>query len=438
MGLTRFGCLLLVVGVIHAQPESFGNTVAQVQASVVAIKAYGRPGSTGDDRPRVAQKSLGSGFFFDTEGNILTCNHVVSGYAEIAVELSDGTRYDPGEVRLVGRDAATDLAVLRVDADRVLTPFEAGKPDSLKVGDWVLAVGSPFGLKGTATAGVVSGLGRWGLAKRSGPDFQDFIQTDALINPGNSGGPLVDDRGRVVGVNSFTRASRDGFTGIGFATPIDLALDVAEDLVRYGRVVRGYAGMNTQPVTDGIRKALGFESTNGVLVSSVRAGQPAFVAGVRPGDLLLTVGADSVRGARWFQDELSSHPPGATVVLGVWRQGRVFEASLSLADWPSTEYEMPGIPEPDNWLGLRVRDIDARDQARTSLMQGVTIDGVEPLSPADQVGLRRGDVLVEVNYASVQDVGVYTEIASRMRGYDRPVLLRVFRGPVAFYVAVGP
>jgi serine protease Do len=440
MGIARLGCLLLAVAVLSAQPQSFGGTVAEVQASVVAIKAYGRPGAAGTSQAGTGapQKSLGSGFVFDQDGNILTCNHVISGYAEIAVELADGTRYGPDKVRVVGRDAATDLAVLRVETDRALPAVEPGDPDSLQVGDWVLAVGSPFGLKGTATAGVVSGLGRWGLAKRSGPDFQDFIQTDALINPGNSGGPLVDERGRAVGVNSFTRASRDGFTGIGFATPIDLALDVAEDIVRYGRVIRGYAGMNTQPMTEGIRQALGFESTMGVLVSSVRSGQPADVAGIRPGDVLITLDGDSIPGARWFQDELSSLPPGAVVSVGVWRQGREFETRLSLADWPTREYQMPGMPEPDNWLGLRVRDMDAGDRRRTSLVQGVAIDEVEPLSPADRVGLRRGDAVVEVNYASVPDVRVYREIAGRMRGYDKPALLRVFRGPVAFYVAVGP
>lgn len=398
------------------------------------------PSRPGESQPFgvVQRTSLGSGFVFDDSGHVLTCNHVVAGYEEIAVELADGTRLAPGRVRLVGRDPVTDLAVLELGAAGLPMPAGFADSDELDVGQPVVAVGSPFGLEGTATAGIVSGTGRWRLAKRSGPDFQDFIQTDALINPGNSGGPLVDTLGRVVGVCSFTRTARDGPTGIGFATPINLALAIGRELVARGRVERGYAGMNTQPLTKGIRQALGLVIPGGVMVAAVGAGRPADKAGVRNGDVVFLLDGDTVPDVHWLQNRLAARRPGDTARLLLWRRGQELERAVVLAAWPGAGTAPAEAPPVRNWLGLVTRPVGKADRARTGLDSGVTVEAVEPAGPSDKAGLRAGDVIVEVNYAPVQDQAGFRAAATRMSDYPLPVLFRVFRGTTAFYVAVEP
>jgi len=300
--------MLVLVGAAVGQVSfvSAANTVRPSLVSIVTDKVGPAAGADSSSPGLVESRALGSGFVLDTLGHILTCNHVVAQYGGVTVRFSDDKTYSGSEVSVVGQDPVTDLAVIRVTAKRVFVPAGLGNSDGLDVGQPVMAMGSPFGLEGTATAGIVSGLSRWGQPKSSGPDFQDFIQTDALVNPGNSGGPLVDLQGKVVGVSSFIRTTRSGPTGIGFATPINLAKSIAEQLIRQGKVTRGFLGITTQPLTDGIRQALDLRTRGGVLVSSVEPGRPGDKAGIMPGDVIVTIDGKPIPDARWFQSEVAS------------------------------------------------------------------------------------------------------------------------------------
>ncbi|UCG42254.1 MAG: trypsin-like peptidase domain-containing protein [candidate division WOR-3 bacterium] len=441
--LPRVWLVSLAAGSLSAQVlvPDLVRAASRVRPAVVSIttdKLRTRRAGSGD-RPMVQVRSAGSGFVVRPEGYVLTCNHVVAGYEEILVEFEDRTEFGGGEVRVVGRDPVTDLAVLKVEADRSLPAVEYGDSDRLEPGQWVVALGSPYGLEGTVTAGVVSATGRWGLAKSSGPDFQDFIQTDVLINPGNSGGPLVDGQGRVVGVSSFTKSTvSDEFTGIGFAIPINLARKVADELIKRGKVIRGYAGINTQPLTEGIRRAIGLESEGGVMVAGVAPDRPGARAGIKPGDVVLSIDGRTAVGVRELQEDVAARSPGSEVVLAVWRRGTTTEVELMLEAWPVAETGPRTAPEEENWLGLVVRDLSRADMVKTGVADGVVITAIEPASPADEVNLRAGDVIVEINYAQVKGNEAFEKIAAAMEDNDRPALMRVYRGVTAYYVAVGP
>ena len=436
--MTRWisAAVLAIVATACAQ-ESSVPAVEAARPGLVSIlvdKVELKVDSTQLEPLLVGAKSSGSGFIFDTLGNILTCNHVISGYREISVKLSDGAVFQGGDVQVVGRDPVTDLAVLRIKPRRRFVPVELGNSDELEVGQAVIALGNPYGLEGTATAGIVSGLSRWGLAKSSGPDFQDFIQTDALVNPGNSGGPLVDARGRAVGVNSFTRSSRIGFTGIGFATPVNLAREVARQLLQNGIVVRGYLGVTTQPITDRLRQALDLSNTDGALVSAVAPDMPGMKAGIVPGDVIISLDGRPVIEVRTFQHDIAGRRPGSLVELGLRRGGDRRTVTVRLDEWPVAGTEASQLPPPRQWLGLAVRAAAVGNVQRP----GVVIDTVENGSPAQDAGLLRGDVITEVNYAPIRNLAAFAKARSLAAATAKPALLRVIRGRAAFYVAVGP
>lgn len=434
-------CTVLLAGAALAQ-VSFVAAADAVRPSLVSIVTDRvEPTADSGDRAALRPQELGSGFLLDTLGHILTCNHVVDGYGGVTVKLSDGTTFRGSEVSVAGQDPITDLAVVKVTAARKFVPAMLGNSDELEVGQPVMAMGSPFGLEGTATAGIVSALSRWGLAKSTGPDFQDFIQTDALINPGNSGGPLVDVQGRVVGVSSFVRTLRSGPTGIGFATPINLALSVAGQLIRNGRVVRGLLGISTQPVTEGIRLALGLPTRNGALVASVDPGQPADEAGVRPGDVIAEIDGRPIPDVRWFQSEVAGRSPGTTVVLGVITRGPRGDAErilrIRLGSWVVPDQPGPTSPMAKHWLGIAVKDHVASGLRAGGPSYGIMVSEVESGTGAE-AGLRVGDVINEVNFAPVRNRSDFGRIEQVMKGTPRPLLLRVFRRGQAFYTTVQP
>jgi serine protease Do len=419
----------------------FVSAANAVRPSLVSIitDRVGPTGAADSSGPAlVPTQALGSGFVFDTLGHILTCNHVVAHYQGVTVRFSDNKTYGGGEVVVVGLDPVTDLAVVQVKAKREFVPVALGNSEELEVGQPVMALGSPFGLEGTATAGIVSALSRWGQAKSSGPDFQDFIQTDALVNPGNSGGPLVDLRGRVVGVSSFIRTTRRGPTGIGFATPVNLAKSVAEQLIAHGRVIRGFLGVSTQPITEGIRQALGLRSRDGVLVSAVEPGQPGARAGTQPGDAIVTLDGKLIPDARWFQSEVAGREPGTSVKLALLRKGVPMTVIAVLDAWPTVRTGPTQAPPPGTWLGLTVRNLTGADRDRTALDSGIEVEAVEPASVAARAGIRIDDVIPEVNLAPVRSRVDFEQIEKAMAGSKRPLLLRVFRGHQAFYVTVEP
>lgn len=432
------GCL---VAFVVAAPD-FHAAVRTAQPGVVNIlseRIVVNPGTPSDSAQGVATvRTLGSGFVLDRQGHILTCDHVVAGSEELTVEFADGTRYTTPAVEIVGRDPVTDLAVLRVRADREFVALPLGDSDSLRVGQWVIALGNPFGLENSACAGIVSGLSRWGLAKSSGPDFQDFIQTDALVNPGNSGGPLIDTAGRVVGVCSFVKTAHHAdFTGIGFATPINLALSVAGQLVRQGKVVRGYLGLATQPLTDRLRQALGIERRDGVLVTAIVPNGPAERAGVLSGDVIVALNGVPVRDVRSFQSDVAVLAPGSTVQLALVRRQRPVVVTAVLSEWPAGVSLTRQVPRAKNWLGLELRELTGAERRRIGVA-GVMVVAVEPGAAADDAGIRPGDVITEVNFASIVNLGAFAAAARQAAGYASPLLFRVFRRGTPFYVAVGP
>jgi serine protease Do len=433
--------LSLVMASVAVAEADFVSAADAVRPSLVNIitDKVEPAGAADSSGPALVQtRALGSGFVLDTLGHILTCNHVVAHYEGVTVKFSDNKTYGGSEVVVVGVDPLTDLAVIQVKAKREFVPVALGNSSELEVGQPVMALGSPFGLEGTATSGIVSALSRWGQPKSSGPDFQDFIQIDALVNPGNSGGPLVDVRGRVVGVNSFVRTTRTGPTGIGFATPSNLAKSVADQLIRHGRVIRGFLGVSTQPITQGIRQALGMRSRDGVLVSSVEPGQPGARAGILPGDAIVTLDGKSIPDARWFQSEVAGRKPGTSVKLALLRKGVPMTVTAALEAWPTVLTGPTQAPPPGTWLGLTVRNLTGADRSRTALDGGIGVEAVEPGSGAARAGILADDVIPEINLAPVRSRADFGQIEKTMAGSKRPMLLRVFRGRQAFYTTVEP
>jgi len=417
---------MILLCMLLAAPSDFIQAVEQVRPAVVEVEVekLERVG-TGV----VQSRSIGSGFIFDREGHALTCNHVIAGFERILVRTADGVEYSGDKLKVTGRDPVTDLAVLQVVSGRPLPAAMLADSDSLAVGQPVAAVGNPYGLPGSATAGIVSALSRWGLPKSSGPDFQAFIQTDALINPGNSGGPLVDARGRVVGICTFGKTAEKGnLTGIGFAAPINLAREIAAQLVKNGMVLRGYVGINTQEVSGPIAAALGLTGTEGALVSQVSPGGPAERAGFRPGDVVLELDSEKVPDVRWFQNKLAAQPPDAKVRFRVFRQGAEVELTAVLGAWPVAGTEARQAPPVKSWLGIEVKDAQGQP--------GAEIVAIEPGGKAAGTELKAGDVVVEVGLQPVADAKSFVGSAARLAETMRPVLMRVFRGREAFYLAV--
>jgi serine protease Do/serine protease DegQ len=431
---------VLVLASVATAQSSFVSAANAVRPSLVSIVTdmVGPGGASDSSGPTLAEtRALGSGFVLDTLGHILTCNHVVANYAGLTVQFSADKTYSGSDVVVVGADPVTDLAVIQVKAKRAFAPAALGNSADLDVGQPVMAMGSPFGLEGTATAGIVSGLSRWGQPKSSGPDFQDFIQTDALVNPGNSGGPLVDLQGKVVGVNSFIRTTRTGPTGIGFATPINLAKSVAEQLISSGKVTRGFLGISTQPITEGIRLALGLRTRNGVLVTSVEPGRPGDKAGIRPGDAIVTLDGKPIPDARWFQSEVAGRRPGTDVTFGLGRMGQRKSVTATLGSWTVPTQPGPKAFTTEHWLGLVAKDYRGSELGAGEPSYGIAVAQVEGGTSAE-AGLRPGDIINEINLAPVRNVADFGRIEKVMAGTGRPLLLRVFRGHQSFYTTVQP
>lgn len=435
---TLLGLLLAGAALAQVNFESAARTVRPSLVSIITDKVTPARATDSGGPTSVQTQTLGSGFVLDTLGHILTCNHVVARYRDITVRFPDDKTYDGQDVTVVGQDPLTDLAVIQVKAKRRFTPAVLGNSSQLEVGQPVMALGSPFGLEGTATAGIISGLSRQGQPKSSGPDFQDFIQTDALVNPGNSGGPLVNTKGEVIGVSSFIRATRSGPTGIGFATPINLAKSVADQLIAHGRVIRGYLGISTQPITEGIRVALGLKSRDGVLVSAVEPGRPGAKAGILPGDAILTLDGQAIPDAPWFQSEVAGRKPGSSLRLNLLRRGEPVTVSTRLESWPVIRTGPARVPESGNSLGLTVRDACVTSPAPGEPECGALITAVESGSQAADAGLRADDLICEVNLAPVRDRLAFEQALNSWADSKRPLLLRVFRGRQAFYTTLEP
>jgi serine protease Do len=382
------------------------------------------------------RRASGSGVIISPDGFIVTSNHVVAGADRVVVRLADGTELRGGQVRVVGLDAKTDLAVIKVEAGRELPAIVYGRAEDVRIGDWAIAVGNPFGLEGTVTVGVVSAKGRSGLPLPEGPSYQDFIQTDASINPGNSGGALVNIRGELIGINTAIRSPVGANVGIGFAAPVDMVMSVTGQLMTRGRVVRGFLGIRPQPVTEAIRAAMGLASTAGVLVSEVVKDQPAEKAGLAAGDVLVEVGGRPVRDLEHFRRMVAEYAPGTDVELKLVRAGKELKKRVRLVEFPEDEASAPApAPEPEKWFGMSVR---AATAAGTGTAAGVVVEAVQPGSAAADAGIQVGDVILELGGRPTPGPAEFEAAARRQSSEERAVLVRVQRGTGRLFVALEP
>jgi serine protease Do len=376
----------------------------------------------GDVPERLPRRGLGSGVIIDPSGVALTNAHVVDGATQVEVTLLDGSKR---KAKVVGLDKKTDLAVLRLEADGKKLPFlPLGDSTEVQVGDWVLAVGSPFGLQATVTSGIVSAKAR---QIGAGP-YDDFLQTDAAINPGNSGGPLVNMRGEVIGINT---AIVRGGSGIGFAIPASMAKRVSAQLLEHGKVTRGWLGVVLQPLTPELAASFGAEGTKGVLVSEVTPDSPAAKAGVKAGDIVLEVDGRKVDDTGDVARAVGMTAPGRHAKLTLWH-----DKARKTVDVPLGE--APGERQASR-LGFEVRPLTpelARELKRRST-EGVVVTAVEEGTAAEEAGIRRGDVIVEVNRQGVKTLADFEQATRDVEKGER-ITVRLERGEIALYVALVP
>jgi serine protease Do len=395
------------------------------------ITSGGRSRETPGERMPNASGS-GSGLIVDGDGHIVTNNHVIGDATEIEVRLSDKTRLT---AHVVGKDPDTDLALLKVSAGRPLASARFGDSTGVKVGQWVLAVGNPFGLDQTVTLGVVSGIGRENINLSR---YENFIQTDASINPGNSGGPLFNLRGEVIGINT---AIINFAQGIGFAIPSNMAKQVIEQLLAKGRVVRGWLGVGIQPLTAELAKKFGVTEGGGVLVNEVFEKDPAALAGIQPGDVIVRINGVVVESPNKLSRLIGTLAPGATSQIEVVRDLKHLLLNIPLTERPDSPVlaSIPRIEKLESKLGLEVQESTAGlvEKFRLRQSKGIVITKVEPNSLAQAEGLREGDLIIEVNRTEVSSLGEFTSTISQSRRGDA-LLLRVLRENRAFYVVLKP
>jgi serine protease Do len=393
-------------------------------------------------------KSLGSGFIFRKDGYVLTNNHVVAGADNIFVKLPDGSQY---KAKVVGLDKDTDIAVLKIDTETDLPTIEFGDSDSLRVGEWVMAIGNPFpqlGLDRTVTVGVVSAKGRSNLrfGPEETPNYQNYIQTDASINPGNSGGPLVNIKGQVIGLNSaITNPTGMSFNiGIGFAIPINLARWVIPDLIEKGKVSRGFLGIFFQEVDKNIADALNLPKVEGVLVSKVQPGTPADKAGIKGGDVIIGFNGERVESGTKFRMMVAAAGPGQKVALEILRDGKKITKELTLADrdefLASEKEEEHKEEKTENWLGLEVTTCTEALAAQygVGFQPGVIVTSIENGSPAERSGFMEGDIIMKIGNEEIENIDGYKKITKSLKDKKKAMLFLVSRDGEPLFIAVKP
>ncbi len=405
---------------------------------------FGAPDEDGEDdgteeRQGPVQRGAGSGVVIDTKGYILTNNHVVGDADDIKVQFLDGKELP---AKIVGTDSKSDLAVIRVEPkDYAIKAARLGDSEKLLVGEWVMAIGNPFGLDHTVTVGVISAKGRSGIGENRS-NYQDFLQTDASINPGNSGGPLVNLSGEVIGINTAILGP-GGNIGIGFAVPSDMAKPIVNELIASGKVHRPFLGISMQPYEPDLAKAMGAPE-KGALVVSLTGGGPAEKAGIRRGDVITKVDGKPISNSRDVQRQVLTHRVGDSVALELWRDGKMVTINAKAGELPSDEApaQVGAAEDPSSArakLGLALQALTPQLAERLGMKgggQGVVISGVKPGSPAAEAGLHQGDVIAEVDRHPVKSV----DEASKLLGQPRPGghVLLIQRGDSSVFVLIRP
>jgi len=380
----------------------------------------------GDQTPRdFKQRSLGTGFIIDKQGFILTNNHVVEQTDEIKVTLNDKREFD---AKIIGRDPKTDLALIRIESDHPLTPLPLGDSDKLEVGDWVIAIGNPFGLGHTVTAGIVSAKYR----QIGAGAYDNFIQTDASINPGNSGGPLLNTSGEVVGVNSAILSQSGGSVGIGFAIPINMAKDLLPQLKK-GKVVRGWLGVMIQEITPELKDKLNLKEEKGALVGDVVAGGPADKAGIKRGDVIVSFDGKEISEANDLPFIVASTPVGKTVTVEVIRIGKKEHFQVQIEELKE-EREAQVVSEARPNLGLTVREITPELARNFGLSEasGVVVVQVQNNTPAQEAGLAPGDIILEMDQVPVKDLKQFNQMIGAYKVGDTILFLVKRRGSTLY------
>jgi serine protease Do len=423
------------------QKASLAPLVQQVRSSVVGVtirrqsaeskemrdfwrRFFGPEGSP--EKAPHAQTGIGSGVIIDAKGLVLTNNHVVSGAEEVLVKTADEVEH---RARVKGTDPATDIAVLQIqDVKGRLPVATLGSSDAIRVGDYVMAIGSPFGLDLTVTSGIISAKAR---VIGAGP-YDEFLQTDAAINPGNSGGPLFDLDGKVVGINTAIVASGQG---IGFSVPIDLVKSILPQLETKGKVVRGYLGITVQDLTPDLARALGANVQQGALISSLEEGGPAAKASLKPGDVVLKINDKRITGAAELSREVAQLAPGQRATVEYERNKSVATAQVVLGERPSAPSKAAPRPQEENEsLGLGLESLPKEIQQKLGVEKGVYVEDVDESSRAARAGLKPGDVIVEANGKAVSSPKELMALAKARA--KEPLALRVVRDSGAIFVVV--
>ncbi|MGF6542392.1 trypsin-like peptidase domain-containing protein [Paraburkholderia sp. BR13444] len=391
-----------IAGSRSSAPD-FSSIVTRYGPAVVHIGVKEAASIDENGQRKSGGEALGSGFIISQDGYILTNNHVVDGATSVSVKLTDGREF---RARVIGKDKTTDVAVVKIDANNLPT-VKIGNPDSSKVGEWVVAIGSPYGFDSTVTSGIISAKSR----SMSDDSPIPFIQTDVPVNPGNSGGPLFNLNGEVIGINSMIYSRTGGFQGLSFAIPIDAAMHVKDQLVSTGHVTRGRIGVAVQPLSADKAKALGLDSAGGALVGSVDPNGPAHAAGLRQGDVIVGVNGKHIDNTRELVGQVAQLSPGSKATISVWRNGSENKLSVTVgtqqaSDLASAEPRDEQQPQPQQQnrprLGVAVRPLSRDELQQAQLPGGVVVQ--QATGPAAEAGIQAGDIIVAVDGKVIRGV----------------------------------
>lgn len=437
---------------IEETARAFSDIVRVVSPAVVnisSIKTVNRQNAPLDDffdffgpsqdskGKRWKEQSLGSGVVVSSDGLIVTNNHVIEQSDEIRVILYDKRSF---KAKVIGSDPKTDIAIIKIDSKNLQT-IPWSDSDKLQVGEFVLAIGNPFGLNHTVTMGIISAVGR---ADVGISDYEDFIQTDAAINPGNSGGPLVNTKGELIGINTAIFSKTGGYQGIGFAVPSNMVRMVIDQLLKEGKVTRGWLGITIQELSPDLAQKFGLSSTEGALVSDVARGGPAHKAGMLRGDIIMRFSGKRIKDVSTLRNLVAQTKVGTEVELLIWRKGREYAIKVRIIEMPSEAVEMTSgtkkqQEEDGNVLsGLAVIDISPAISKQLGIApddKGVVVMRVEPGSVAELAGIKEGDVIQEIDRKAINNLNDFNKVVSKAKG-DKRVLLFINRNGKRFYVTI--